>query len=1426
MKNRLIAGILIFQSVSLASYAQKLPIAGMNVVLQSPSISDSAQNSFSFQKETEIKKISPGVYHVRMRILPDHPSRPGCIDLPLTIGLANAEEGTAAKNAFHWLPNIKKAPDEIVAQHVFRSPCILLTLKKKALVFIPDLDAMRNNQAAPYYLDLQYEAAAIRIHYGVSNYNVARHQYYTKSNTVFSLSGPLDLAFYVIIPPDPSPVTALKTANHFLWEHYAATYTKSWLPQTLPFGEYADRGYSMALEHYWVEGPTPGTGGITLSTYYDEKEKKYGGRFYKDDLWFHSWFNNTRTAYGLYYWGHQQHKENWQKAAEATLRLILSSPKDGGWFPTIYAGKEKGWISSGQGGKPGLYHMPDNVWTAYWILRFDDELKKMPGAESFTQDFAGAILDSQNPDGSYPTRVKATSHQADSVLRSSATSSMATWYLEEMLLRNKLPATLTDKYKRSIRQSLDFLDSYVLPQQRFEDFELYFSCSPKPMHYFDSSTQLYGQNTLSIQWCAEAYLKAYQLFKDKKYLQQGEYCLNILGLYQQVWNPYFIDLYAFGGFGVQNTDAEWNDARQAQFAETFMNFYFATGNKDYLERAVYACRSSFALMVIPENKLVCPENYQGVEDNGESWQGTMAENFGHSGYNSRSYQSGFHWGTGSALTTAAVLKRSLGDLYVTKGYAVGVDGIVVDSMDNERDTLHLRAKRLAKGPVEVRTDGSVKTPVAVEDGVALVDYVDPFIGTANGGNVFHGAALPFSMVKLGPDCNTNMASGGYDERNNTIINGFSHVHTSGAGGGPKYGNILVQPFTGKPPIGNAGSSFSQEHPAVGSYKVHLDRYNIQVALTATRSVGLHTYTFPEGGEAGLLFDAGHFLVSRHPTEKQVLVGSAVKILSPTELQGYNRVRGGWGNNGPYTVYFYAVLDNPATSSGVWQNDTLQKGLTYCEGPNSTGAWLSFTAKKGQSVKLKVGISYISAEKARENILREIPDWNFDNALQKARRTWEDRLASIRIECPTDTLKRMFYTGLYHSMLMPVDKTGENPKWNSPAPHYDDFYCIWDTYRCLNPLLTLIAPAVQKDILNSLIDIYKYDRYMPDARAGDGNGRTQGGSNGDILVADAFVKGMKGIDYETALKAMIKNAEVPPGDDEQKEGRGGLPDYNSIGYVSTNYERSGTRTMEYAADDYAIALVAKGLRRNDLFEKYRTRSSNWKNLWRPIADHGANGFIMPRKKDGGWLENFTVLQDGSWHDPFYESHSWEISFYVPQDINGLIETCGGTEAFRNRLDTFFGKEYYNVSNEPGFLTPMLYNWIGRPDLTGQLVRAIIKKNYNAGRRGIPGNDDSGAMSSWLVFQLLGFFPVAGQDLYTIGSPHFSNVTMHLDNGKDLLIRANNLSDKNSYIQSVKLNGHSIDRSWFRHTEIAAGGTLEFEMGSKPGHWATKTMQYEK
>ncbi len=408
------------------------------------------------------------------------------------------------------------------------------------------------------------------------------------------------------------------------------------------------------------------------------------------------------------------------------------------------------------------------------------------------------------------------------------------------------------------------------------------------------------------------------------------------------------------------------------------------------------------------------------------------------------------------------------------------------------------------------------------------------------------------------------------------------------------------------------------------------------------------------------------------------------------------------------------------------------------------------------------------------------------------------------------------------MLMPTDRTGENPDWQSTEPYYDDYYAIWDTYRSSSPLLTLISPDRQRDIIRSLIDIYRHTGYMPDARSGNDNGRTQGGSNANVVVADAYVKGLKGIDYETAFAAMVHDAEVPPAN-AQKEGRGGLKDYNEKGYITLADERSGSRIAEYSYDDFAISEVACGLGHKKEAALYASRTHNFEHLWdKDMTAEGFHGFLRPRNPDGTWADPYLVVR-GTWPDFFYEGDIWTYSIYAPQDMRRLIEMAGGNETFVRRLDWIFGRRHFDVTNEPGFLIPVLYNYALRPDKTADIVHLLLEKAFTDTRAGIPGNDDSGAMSSWLIFSTLGLFPVAGQDVYLISTPSIPDASLALANGKKLRIIAKNLdpSGLNRYVQSATLNGVDLPNAWFRHAQIKDGATLILTMGSAPSTWGTTT-----
>ncbi|HLK29888.1 MAG TPA: hypothetical protein VKT28_15015 [Puia sp.] len=721
--------MLLFPVFLTAQKSNRLPVKGIDINVSSKPVIKSAGQALSLQENgVSIQKLSDILYYVKATIVLSKDVLVQDINLPVSISVKDKSEMEKIKSSFHWMPNMKTNPEQIIAQHVFRSPALIFCLNEKSISVIPDLNLLKKNTNAPYYLDMKYEENAIKIYYGLANYKVARHQYYEKDVRSFHINKPLNFGFYILISNSSDALSVLKKTNHFLWSKYAQPYTESYLPQTLTFEQYADTGYSMALKHYWVD-VSEDKGGITLSTYYDSATQEYKGRDSKDDLWFHSWFNNIRTAYGLFYWGNQLSKKEWQQKAISCIRLLMSAPKDNGWFPTVYDKQQNKWIASGQGGGEELYHVPDNIWTAYWLMRFNDEMQKIEGTDKFLSEFSDAVLKTQQDDGSFPERITVSGHQADAILRSAASSAIQTWFLEEMLLRNKIADADIEKYKSAILRSLNFLSTNILPLQKFEDFEVYLSCSPKSfMPYYDSSTAMYAQNTLSIQWCAEAFLKAYQLFgNDKKFLAQGEYCLNILNLYQQVWNPPYISFYAFGGFGAQNSDAEWSDARQAQFAETYLNYYAVTSNKEYIERAVYACRASFALMVLPENKNVSPNNYLGTPINGEYFAGNMAENYGHDGYDQRSHQSGFHWGTGSALTTAAIFKNKLGDLYIdnSKKFAIGVNAVVIKKSDWKKAPSFITKKIFPNQSMRIISPGKKPMTILMDGKLITVQGYKP-----------------------------------------------------------------------------------------------------------------------------------------------------------------------------------------------------------------------------------------------------------------------------------------------------------------------------------------------------------------------------------------------------------------------------------------------------------------------------------------------------------------------------------------------------------------------------------------------------------------------------------------------------------------------------------------------------------------------------
>lgn len=637
---------------------------------------------------------------------------------------------------------------------------------------------------------------------------------------------------------------------------------------------------------------------------------------------------------------------------------------------------------------------------------------------------------------------------------------------------------------------------------------------------------------------------------------------------------------------------------------------------------------------------------------------------------------------------------------------------------------------------------------------SLIRYVDPRIGSEGQGRVFIGPTAPFGMVKPGPDA-VSMPNAGWAPMPEAV-KGFSQTHVSGTGGGQKYGNVLIQPILKTDTPNKQGvlmpdgtvlqipvyEQIRRKEKIVLGYYSCTYYNNIETEITTALRCAFYRFRHADA----LFIDPISFLgmdTIPNKREGQFFVSASIRQTGANEVSGHTTVRGGWNNGDPYTVYF--CIQSQFSSVAIHDDRTVIASFS-----------------NNDSAEVKIGISYVSIGQARKNVSA----LTFDEQRDELSAQWEKRLEKIAYH-GSEKEMRMFYTALYHTLLMPADKTDEAPsRFTSHEPYFDDYYAIWDTYRTSFPLLMEYYPEDAVHMINALLNIYQHDGYLPDARSGDCNGRTQGGSNAEVVIADAFARGLKGIDYNLALKAMLKDAEVPPANDE-KEGRGGLKEYNTLGYIPYGIPRAGTRTVEYSYDDWCVAQVAKDLGKGKLYRKYLERSKNWQHLWR--ADYewqGMRGFIMPKDAQGHWLDSVTWGHSKvfspkipytpdtkvapwyiAWWDTFfYEALSAEYSLSIPHDIPTLIKLCGGDSAFRHRLDIFFDNGHYNAGNEPSFLTPYLYAYIGCTDLASQRVASIVNRYYSDTPDGLPGNDDSGAMSSWLIWAMLGRYPVAGQGKY--------------------------------------------------------------------------------
>ncbi|HYH86275.1 MAG TPA: GH92 family glycosyl hydrolase [Pyrinomonadaceae bacterium] len=705
-------------------------------------------------------------------------------------------------------------------------------------------------------------------------------------------------------------------------------------------------------------------------------------------------------------------------------------------------------------------------------------------------------------------------------------------------------------------------------------------------------------------------------------------------------------------------------------------------------------------------------------------------------------------------------------------------------------------------------------------------YVDPFVGTGGHGHTYPGATVPFGMMQLSPDTRLTGWDGcsGY-HYSDSVIYGFSHTHLSGTGVSD-YGDILLTPTVG-PIFLNAtngertdkgyASRFSHrsETASPGYYAVRLDDENIGVELTTTKRAGLHRYTYPASEQSNIILDLTH---------RDRVLDSALRVVGDNRIEGYRRSEA-WARD--QVVYFVAEFSVPFTASGIALDERLTEGLREARGEN-VKAFFRFRTRQRESVLVRVGISAVDIEGARRNLAAEIDHWDFERVKREAAQAWEQELGKIEVAGGTEAQLKNFYTAMYHSMLAPnlfmdVDNRyrGRDLKTHT-ARGFTNYtvFSLWDTFRAAHPLYTIIDQRRTRDYINTFLAQYEQGGRLPVWELAANETECMIGYHAVSVLADAALKGIEGFDKEKALAAMKHSAELE---------HFGLAAYKRRGYIGMEDEpESVSKTLEYAYDDWCIAQMARLLGREKDYRLYTKRAQFYKNVFDPET-----GYMRP-KKNAGWVAPF---------DPrevtfnFTEANSWQYSFFVPQDVSGLMSLLGGRERFADKLDALFSAEsrtlgreqaditgligQYAHGNEPSHHMAYLYNYAGQPWKTQGRVRQIMDEFYRPTPDGLIGNEDCGQMSAWYILSAAGFYPVTpGAPLYAIGSPLFADVRFRLENGHTFRIRTHNNAPANRYIQSATLNGRPFTKSYLRHEEIMRGGELVFRMGARPNReWGT-------
>ncbi|MCB0283092.1 MAG: GH92 family glycosyl hydrolase [Calditrichaeota bacterium] len=711
----------------------------------------------------------------------------------------------------------------------------------------------------------------------------------------------------------------------------------------------------------------------------------------------------------------------------------------------------------------------------------------------------------------------------------------------------------------------------------------------------------------------------------------------------------------------------------------------------------------------------------------------------------------------------------------------------------------------------------------VQTSKKLTDYVDPFIGTSGHGHTFPGPTMPFGMLQLSPDTGIEGWDwcSGYHSSDNSIM-GFSHTHLSGTGAAD-LGDILIMPTVGEVKL-VAGSKenpdegyrsrfkHETEKASPGYYSVMLEDYGIKAELTASKRTGLHKYTFPSSAESNVIIDLDHGISDE-------VIESFIQVNDDGSIEGLRRSKG-WAVD--QYVYFVIEFNKPLQSAALTLDDEIMDGDKKVSGRNVKAA-IRFNTQDQKELMVKTAISAVSIEGARKNLQAEIPDWNFDRVRSETEAAWQEKLSKIKIKGGTDEQKTTFYTALYHAMIHPnlyVDVDGKYRGMDmqiheTANDNHFTVFSLWDTYRTLHPLFNIIEPQNNIHFVNSLLTKYQHSGMLPVWELASCETGTMIGYHSVPVIYDAYRKGNKDFDAELAFKAMVNSAD---------QDHLGLESYKRLGYVASELEHEAvSKTLEYAYDDWCIAMMAKDLGHEKEYQRFIKRAQNYRNLF-----DGQSGFMRGRSADGNFtpfFNPFEVTRD------FTEANAWQYSMYVPQDVNGLIALHGGKDKFAEKLDDIFnadsrleGKAQSDISgligqyahgNEPSHHIAYFYNFAGQGWKTQERVRQIMDEMYFAARDGICGNEDCGQMSAWYIMSAIGFYPVCpGTDQYVFGSPLFDEVTIDLGNGKTFVVKAENNSHQNKYIQSVSLNGQEYSKSYLTHEALINGGEIIFNMGPEP------------